>query len=71
MFHVISASINVPLFITGLYICEDNDQVPKRFRGLGVRIEDDVVIQDKGSPLILSCDAPKTIADVEQACAQR
>lgn len=55
----------------GLYIGEDNDQAPERFRGLGVRIEDDVVIQDKGGPLILSSDAPKTIADVEQACAQR
>ncbi|XP_071330393.1 xaa-Pro aminopeptidase 3 [Trachinotus anak] len=55
----------------GLYICEDNDQAPERFRGLGVRIEDDVVIRDKGGPLILSSDAPKTIADVEQACAQR
>uniref|UniRef100_A0AAZ1XCS9 Aminopeptidase P N-terminal domain-containing protein n=1 Tax=Oreochromis aureus TaxID=47969 RepID=A0AAZ1XCS9_OREAU len=55
----------------GLYICEDNDQVPKHFRGLGVRIEDDVVIREKGGPLILSSDAPKTIADVERACAQR
>ncbi|XP_068435687.1 xaa-Pro aminopeptidase 3 [Clinocottus analis] len=55
----------------GLYISEDNDQVPERFRGLGVRIEDDVVIRDKGGPLILSCDAPKTIADVEKACAHR
>uniref|UniRef100_A0A8D3D3P3 X-prolyl aminopeptidase 3, mitochondrial n=1 Tax=Scophthalmus maximus TaxID=52904 RepID=A0A8D3D3P3_SCOMX len=55
----------------GLYISEDNDQVPRRFRGLGVRIEDDVVIRDQGGPLILSSDAPKTIPDVEQACAQR
>lgn len=58
-------------FITGLYISEDNDQVPKRFRGLGIRIEDDVVIQQNRTPLILSCDAPKTIAEVEQACAHR
>lgn len=58
-------------FILGLYISEDNDQAPKHFRGLGVRIEDDLVIQDKGGPLILSRNAPKTIADVEQACAQR
>lgn len=56
--------------VTGLYICEDNDQVPERFRGLGIRIEDDVVIRDKGGPLILSSDVPKTIADVEQACSQ-
>ncbi|XP_010784257.1 xaa-Pro aminopeptidase 3 [Notothenia coriiceps] len=55
----------------GLYIAEDNDQVPKRFRGLGIRIEDDVVIRDEGGALILSSDAPKTIADVEEACAQR
>ncbi|XP_047428799.1 xaa-Pro aminopeptidase 3 [Mugil cephalus] len=55
----------------GLYIPEDNDQAPERFRGLGVRIEDDVVIRDKGGPLILSSDAPKTIADVEQACSHR
>ncbi|XP_008298160.1 xaa-Pro aminopeptidase 3 [Stegastes partitus] len=55
----------------GLYICEDNDEAPQRFRGMGVRIEDDVVIRDKGGPLILSSDTPKTVADVEQACAQR
>lgn len=60
----------IPL-VTGLYICEDNDQAPERFRGLGVRIEDDVVIRDNGGPLILSSEAPKTIADVQQACAQR
>ncbi|MEQ2240765.1 Xaa-Pro aminopeptidase 3 [Ilyodon furcidens] len=52
----------------GLYICEDNDQAPEHFRGLGVRIEDDVVIREKGGPLVLSCSAPKTIADVEKAC---
>lgn len=60
----------VHLSLSGLYICEDDDQVPERFRGLGVRIEDDVVIQDEMNPLILSSDTPKTIADVERACAQ-
>ena len=57
--------------VAGLYICEDNDQAPEHFRGLGVRIEDDVMIRDKGGPLILSSDVPKTIADVEKACAMR
>lgn len=55
----------------GLYICEDDDQAPEHFRGLGVRIEDDVVIREKGGPLVLSCGAPKTIADVEKACGMR
>lgn len=66
-----NVTLSLPITIVGLYIPEDNDQVPKRFRGLGVRIEDDVVIQDSGGPLVLSRDAPKIIADVEQACAQR
>ncbi|KAM9780128.1 xaa-Pro aminopeptidase 3 [Neosynchiropus ocellatus] len=55
----------------GLYITEDNGQAPERLRGLGVRIEDNVLIQDSGAPLILSRDVPKTVAEVEQACAQR
>ncbi|XP_061158853.1 xaa-Pro aminopeptidase 3 isoform X1 [Syngnathus typhle] len=55
----------------GLYIGEENEQAPKCFRGMGIRIEDDVLIRDKGGPLILSADAPKTIGDVERACAQR
>nr|XP_015800855.2 xaa-Pro aminopeptidase 3 isoform X1 [Nothobranchius furzeri]XP_015800856.2 xaa-Pro aminopeptidase 3 isoform X1 [Nothobranchius furzeri] len=55
----------------GIYIGEDNDQAPEQFRGLGIRIEDDIVIQDTGGPLILSSGAPKTIADIEKACAMR
>ncbi|XP_051904157.1 xaa-Pro aminopeptidase 3 [Hippocampus zosterae] len=55
----------------GLYIGEENEHAPECFRGMGIRIEDDVLIRDKGGPLILSSDAPKTIAAVELACAQR
>ncbi|TRY57742.1 hypothetical protein DNTS_012298, partial [Danionella cerebrum] len=53
----------------GLYISEDDASCPEQFRGLGVRIEDDVVIQSHGGPLVLSANTPKTIAEVERTCA--
>lgn len=65
------AHFNFMTYYTGLYIGEDNDEAPERFRGLGIRIEDDVVIRNKGGPLILSSGAPKTVSDIEQACAHR
>ncbi|XP_035166999.1 xaa-Pro aminopeptidase 3-like, partial [Oxyura jamaicensis] len=53
----------------GLYIPEDDMNAPERFRGIGVRIEDDVVIAED-SPLILSADCPKEIYDIEQICGR-
>jgi Xaa-Pro aminopeptidase len=47
----------------GLYIAPAAD-VPEAFRGIGIRIEDDVVVTDDGCE-VLSVAAPKTIADVE------
>jgi intermediate cleaving peptidase 55 len=49
----------------GLYI-PDDDKWPKHFRGLGVRIEDCVVVgKTKGTQIILSVDAVKEIDDIE------
>ena len=42
---------------------------PERFRGLGVRIEDDVVVTE-ASPLVLSADCPKEMKDIEQICSR-
>ncbi|XP_025064733.1 xaa-Pro aminopeptidase 3 isoform X4 [Alligator sinensis] len=51
----------------GIYIPEDDLAAPKRFRGIGIRIEDDVVVTED-TPLILSADCPKEIYHIEQIC---
>lgn len=48
----------------GLYIAPDDQTVEPRWRGIGIRIEDDVVVRD-GPCDILTRDVPKTIADIE------
>ncbi len=50
----------------GLYIAPDTEGVDPRFLGIGIRIEDDVLISDEG-PQVLTAGAPKAIADVEAA----
>jgi Xaa-Pro aminopeptidase len=48
----------------GLYIPADADDVPAAFRGLGVRIEDDVLVTETGHE-VLSVAAPKQVEEVE------
>jgi Xaa-Pro aminopeptidase len=48
----------------GLYIDPDDEQAPERFRGIGVRIEDDVLVTD-GAPDVLTAAVPKTVAEIE------
>jgi len=48
----------------GLYVAPGTRGVAKRWQGIGIRIEDDVLVTKDGCE-ILSRDAPKTIAEIE------
>jgi Xaa-Pro aminopeptidase len=52
----------------GLYISADDESVDERWRGIGVRIEDDILVTAEGSEN-LTAQIPKTIEAVEAACA--
>jgi Xaa-Pro aminopeptidase len=52
----------------GIYISKDNDKVAPEWRGIGVRIEDDILVTDD-VPDNLTSAIPKTVAEVERACA--
>jgi Xaa-Pro aminopeptidase len=50
----------------GLYIRSDDEDAPEHLRGIGVRIEDDVLVTS-GDPTVLTAAVPKQIDDVEAA----
>lgn len=52
----------------GLYFASDDETVSPELRGMGIRIEDDVLITARG-PSVLTGGAPKTIAEIERACS--
>jgi Xaa-Pro aminopeptidase len=49
----------------GIYIAPSQRGVPRRFRGIGVRIEDDVVVT-RGGPEVLTRAAPKEPRAIEK-----
>jgi Xaa-Pro aminopeptidase len=53
----------------GLYIAPDRADVDPKWRGIGVRIEDDVLVTQDG-PEILTAGLPKTVADIEAFMAE-
>jgi Xaa-Pro aminopeptidase len=54
----------------GLYIAPDAKGVPPKFRGIGIRIEDDVVVTS-GDPEVISDGVPKRAEEIEALMAAR
>ncbi|MFL0811415.1 MAG: Xaa-Pro aminopeptidase [Agarilytica sp.] len=52
----------------GIYIAPDDESVAAKWRGIGIRIEDDVLVTKDG-PHVLSASVPKTVEDIEQLMA--
>jgi len=48
----------------GLYIAEDAEDIPEKYRGIGVRIEDDVLVTSEGHR-VLTAEAPKRVEEIE------
>ena len=53
----------------GLYIAADTKDVPEKYLGIGVRIEDDVLVTDD-APRVLSSKAPKQVDEIEALMAR-
>ena len=48
----------------GLYIPPDDKSAPAKYRGIGIRIEDDVLVTEKGN-LNLTARVPKKAEEIE------
>lgn len=54
----------------GIYVPADAAEAPAKYRGIGIRIEDGVVVTRSGHE-VLSAVVPKTVAEIERTMAGR
>jgi Xaa-Pro aminopeptidase len=54
----------------GIYVPADDEEAPAQFRGIGIRIEDDILVT-AGAPEVLTAAAPKAVRDLERECSRR
>ena len=52
----------------GLYVAKDDETAPPGLRGIGIRIEDDILVTEHGHENLTEA-IPRTVADVEAACS--
>ena len=52
----------------GIYVAADDEEAPESMRGVGIRIEDDVLVTPDGHE-VMTAAIPKTISDVEALTA--
>ena len=53
----------------GLYFNSDDKNIPEEFRGIGIRIEDDIQITKNGC-VNLTGNIPKTVEEIEKQCKE-
>ena len=51
----------------GIYIRDDDETVPKKYRGIGIRIEDNILVTETGCEN-LSSGIAKTVEEIESVC---
>jgi Xaa-Pro aminopeptidase len=54
----------------GIYIPENDMTVDQKWRGIGIRIEDNIAVTDTGCEN-LTINAPKSVADIEALMQQK
>lgn len=52
-----------------VYCNESIPGIPKHFRGLGIRVEDDVAVYGEKGNIVLNAETPKEVVDVEAICS--